>query len=494
MLLGLDIGSSALKAAAYELRRARLIAHVSVALPLRTDATGRREQAADDLLGALTAALAELRRRCGRRWSSLQGIGLAAQGGSTLVVDRTSGRPRSPLILWNDTRAFGHFHQLAAEFPPRWWRAFSLRDEPAMGLARACWLRERAPRLFAGDPLLAGMGDYVYFLLTGEWRQDPCHALQSGCYQARNGRFTNQAIQRLGLSATLFAPLRDGHATHPVSRDAAVRFALPPSIPVAGPYNDHEAGFASLLHASARPLAASLGTAWVGSFSLPTPARSPLQLCVPNPRGAGYQVIQPLLTGNVTLEWAEATLLDSAPAARGAAITAKHLLPPPGLTALPWLNRPNPLQPATIGGAGFFGANPATTRADFHRALLAGMAFEFARVFSPVRDARLIDALVLCGGRAASPGVAPLFASLWTPLPVLAVPQPAYMGTRGTLFAFDREVARAPCEPVAARPRPDARALREARDLYLATFSRLCGHVPAGVACQPPSPRGPHPS
>ena len=152
MYLGIDIGSTALKAAVFDARRGRLVAQAGHRLALATDATGKREQDPAALLRALRAVAADLRRQAGRRWSKVRGIGFAAQGGSTILVDRNTGTAQTPMYLWNDTRALAHFHRTAAQHPARWWRAFSLRDEPGMGLARAQWLRERQPALFAGNP------------------------------------------------------------------------------------------------------------------------------------------------------------------------------------------------------------------------------------------------------------------------------------------------------------------------------------------------------
>lgn len=485
MLLGLDIGSTSLKAAAFDEQRGRLLAQAEQRLPIRVDATGRREQDPAALLRALTAAAASLRRQVGGRWKSVCGIGLAAQGGSTILVDRDTGAPATPMFLWNDTRAFGYFHDLVAQVPSRWWRAFSLRDEPGMGLARALWMRERWPRLFEGDPFLVGAGEYVFFALTGEWRQDACHALQSGCYDAVSNRLTTRPLSRLGLPTNLFAPLRQGHAANPLTCGAATLLCLPAGIPVAGPYNDHEAGYLSVLAASRRPLECSLGTAWVGNFVLP-PAfvgRSPFQLCIPAPTGHGRQVIMPLLTGNVTLDWALSTLLGTSSKAavpRAAAILSDRVLPPPGLVALPWFNRPNALRPAHHGCGAFFGVGPATTPADLFRAVLVAMTFEFARVLGPVLNSDAVDSLVLCGGTAKNPHVRSLFAALLAPLPIRQVIETDLMGTRGSLYAFDRSVACAPTALVPGDGGFDPQALAEARALYLDTLERLCGHIPAG--------------
>jgi sugar (pentulose or hexulose) kinase len=223
----------------------------------------------------------------------------------------------------------------------------------------------------------------------------------------------------------------------------------------------------------------------VGNFVLPPgfQGRSPFQLCIAAPTGSGQQVILPLLTGNVTLDWALATFLDTEPKqalARANRILSERLLPPPGLVALPWLNRPNALRPRHNGSGAFFGIGPATTPADLFRAIVAGMAFEFARVFELVAKSGAVDSLVLCGGAARSTPLCSLMAALFAPLPVYRVTETGLMGARGCLYAFDLQLARAPVARVPEEGSLDRKALEDARVLYAETFDRLCGHVPAG--------------
>ncbi|MCX6894058.1 MAG: FGGY-family carbohydrate kinase [Verrucomicrobia bacterium] len=485
MYLGIDIGSTSLKAAAFDARRGRLLAQTEQRLPLEVDETGKREQDPTALVQAICAAAGSLRHQVADRWNNVKGIGLAAQGGSTILVNRETGAPATPMFLWNDTRAFGHFHKIAAKFPPRWWRAFSLRDEPGMGLARAQWMREQWPKLFKNNPLCVGAGEHVYFALTGQWRQDACHALQSGCYDAVKNRITTRPMTHCGLPADFFAPLRQGHETHPLTVEAATLLQLPAGIPIAGPYNDHEAGYLSVLHASRLPLECSLGTAWVGNFVLPPAFKggSPFQLCIPAPTGKGQQVIMPLMTGNVTLDWALSTFVHAdqqTALGRADGIFSDAMLPSPGLVALPWLNRPNALRPAQTGCGAFFGVSPATTPADLFRAVITAMTFEFARVLDPVIKSGAVDSLVLCGGAAKNLHIRSLFAALFAPMPIHQVIETELMGTRGCLYAFDPQIARAHTAPVHCDGRVNAEELAAARALYLETFERLCGHVPAG--------------
>ena len=98
MYLGIDIGSTSLKAAAFDARRGRLLARAEQRLALDADETGKREQDPAALIHALSAAAASLRRQTGGRWRRVRGIGLATQGGSAILVNRATGEPATPMM------------------------------------------------------------------------------------------------------------------------------------------------------------------------------------------------------------------------------------------------------------------------------------------------------------------------------------------------------------------------------------------------------------
>ena len=486
-LIGIDCGTTVLKAAAFDASTGRLLASADRRLDLAVGDDGRREQDPRELMRALDAALLGLRRHLGPRWKRVAGIGLAAQGGSMLIADRRTARALTPLVLWNDARAFGYLPRLTARRPPAWWRSFSLRDEPGMGLARLLWLKRTRPAFIAAKNIFVGAGEFLYHRLTGAWRQDPCHALQTGCYDAVRGALTDRPLRALGVPLSFFAPLREGHRPLPLAAGAARQLGLPESLPVAGPYMDHEAGYLSALSAAKRPLQCSLGTAWVGNFvvSEGSAGGSPFQLAIPSPAGAGRLVIQPLLTGNVTWDWALETLVDSDRARaleKASRIFAEALLPPAGLAALPWLNRPNPFVPGQNGAAAVVGMSPSTTREDLLRAVAAGMAFELARVFEAPAARRAFDGIVLSGGAAKGRHFQTLIAALFRPIPAFRVTEEDWMGARGALHGLRPEVSSAAVEKVKPSPGTDLPEIRRAYETYRKTFDRLYGHVAAGQA------------
>lgn len=485
-LIGIDLGTTALKVAVYKSGTGERVDGEEIALRVLGGDDGRREQAPDTLLKNLRKALAQIRKRCGDL-GNVEGIGLASQGGSGIVVDRDRGRALTPMTLWNDGQAFGEFHTLVESLPATFWRLRTRRDEPGMGLARLTRLRATSPELLSGSHLYAGAGDYVYFHLTGVWRQDACHALQTGIYDARSNTVSDELAGIVGLDAGFFPPLRVGHETNPLSASAAKLLGLPEGIPVAGPYMDHEAGFLSATQVSSRPLQCSLGTAWVGNFQLPSTAmgHTPFQLAIPSPASDGTLVIQPLLTGNVTWNWALDTFVGGSATSAltmQARLLRAALLPQAGLVAVPWLNRPHPLDPAMLGGCTFTGAGPATDRAELLRAVVAGMGYELHRVFAPVTDGGVVDSIVLSGGTSQSVHFQQLIAELFAPLPAYLLEDAGWMGTRGALHTFSVKASRASAAPIVPSGMLDRGALAAGEAMYNDVFNRLYSHVRAGSA------------
>lgn len=484
LYIGIDLGTTGLKVAAYESPSGKRVAGEEASLPVVTEPNGRREQSPDLIIKRLKKAMASIARTCGGL-ERVEGIGVASQGGSGIVVERATGRALTPMTLWNDSLALGEYQALVERLPVSFWRTRTRREAPGMGLARIAQIRESSPALLGEQNLYAGAGDYTFFHLTGVWRQDACHALQTGVYDARKDSLSRELAALADMSTDFFPPLRRGHEQHPLTSSAAKLLGLREGIPVAGPYMDHEAGYLSAAQISSQPMQCSLGTAWVGNFQLPGKVKgyTPFQLAIPSPAAEGTLVIQPLLTGNVTWNWALEHLVGGS-ASSALVMQARLLqaapLPPAGLTCIPWLNRPHPLDPTLLGGCTFSGLGPGTERSDLLRAVAAGMAYEFHRVFEPVAVSGVIDSVVLSGGTSRSPHFQQLIAELLAPLPAYLLEDAAWMGTRGCLYAFRPEVARAGAVPIVCDGVLDRDSLAAGQSMYNDVFKRLYGHVRLG--------------
>jgi len=485
ILVGIDIGTTVVKGAVFDRTGGRTLARAARRLTVKIGPNGEREQSVIGLDRACAAVWQALRERLGSRWSTVSGIGLAAQGGSTIIADRRTGRALTPMMLWSDTRALSFIPETRRGTPPAFWRKHTLRDEPGAGLARMLWLKRNRPELLSPDNIYVGAGEYCYFRLTGQWFQDAGSALQVGCYNAVKKDIDQRLLDRVGVDASFVAPMRRGHALNALSLRAARRLGLAEGIPVAGPYMDHEAGYLSAEAASKSPLQCSLGTAWVANFILPVDAvwSSPFQLVAPAITGEGWLVIQPLLTGNVVWDWGLGHLVDPVhdkALARAGRILGQDALPPDGLCALPWFNIPNPVCPSVVGAGVFHGMNLRIGRDDLLRALASGMTFELARVLREVVRSGKVDSVVLGGGASKGAFFRRLLAALFAPLPVFAVEEEDLAGTRGTLHAFSRKTAHAGVRRVKAPDRGFRDRASRALAHYERVYGQLCGKVGAG--------------
>lgn len=479
LFLGIDLGTTVLKAGVFSGRDGRCAAQAARRLPVTHPEPGGHELAQGAIDKAFRAIMNEMRRKLGSRWGSIVGIGLAAQGGSSLIVEGDTGLERTPMILWNDARAAGWTERLAHEADRRLWNRLFLCDMPPAGLGRLCWLRECVPSLFSGAFLHIGAGELLFHRLTGLWRQDSGNAIQVGSYNARTRRLDATAFDMIGLSLSFVAPLRRGHETALLAETAARAFHLPAGIPVAGPYIDQEACFMAATAACPRPLQCSFGTAWVGNFLLPEGAAgaSPTQIVLSAPDGHGSLVVQPLLTGNTAWDWALRTFVNNdLPEALRAAprLIGRNFLPTKGLTAIPWHGQQNPLDASAHGAGVFVGMNTRTSRADLIKAVAAGMVFELHRMFEDVCASGMVDGLVLGGGASRGPWFRSITAALFHPMSVQWQRDYDLAAARGAVMPLSDIAGRGLCVQVSSGG-VDHEALREAKEAYMAAFARLYG-------------------
>lgn len=482
-LMGLHIAGTAFEGGVFDKTSGKCIA--SARREVKPDVKGPHQQEIPPgkysrMLGNL---LQDLKKEAHHDWKRITGIGLAAQAGGTMLVDRRNGWPRTPMLLPEDTRCLPWWLRLQEATGSGFWQSLSRRDLPPLGLARAWMLREEQPDLFDEHVLCAGTGEWMFFQLTAEWRQDACQALQHGCYDVRESAISGQGLQHAGLESALFAALRNEQKTTPVSPDFAREWGFSESVHVAGPYSTQEAGFLALSQMEGRVCQASLDISWSGNFEIGPSEQgaSPSQWLLPSPRQTDHRLVaQPVMTGNATWDWALKQFLAKhlVRAAKWAdTVFDERPLPRPGLCALPWLDLPNPLRAQWKGGACLLGMGCDTDKEEMLRAVAAGLCFEFERMFRPVQQDQKIDRLVLSGRGNNGPFFQGMLAALFEPLPVFVVKETDLLAPRGSLHAFDTCAARCEVEKVTSPARLDREALASARTLYADAFEKVCGNV-----------------
>ena len=106
-ILGLDAGTSVVKAAVFDLQGTEL-ARGARSVPIANPEPHLAEENMDDVWQAATVAIQEALVNSSVRGDQILGLSATGQGDGSWLID-ANGKPRGPAILWTDGRGV-HSH------------------------------------------------------------------------------------------------------------------------------------------------------------------------------------------------------------------------------------------------------------------------------------------------------------------------------------------------------------------------------------------------
>lgn len=237
-LLGLDLGTSSVKAVVTDLRgrslgEATRTYDVLVPAPGRAEAEpqtwwARTVEAATEAIGAATATGA----------AAPGAVGLSGQMHGVVLAD-AAGTPLRPAILWADARADAELSAYAALPEPVRAR---LANPAIAGLAGPIlrWVAAHEPDLLPQARWALQPKDWVRWRLTGEVHAEPSDASATLLYDVPGDRWDVEAATLLGLDPRLLAPLLpwSGSPAGSLTPAAALELGLAAGTPVAAGAGD----------------------------------------------------------------------------------------------------------------------------------------------------------------------------------------------------------------------------------------------------------------
>lgn len=239
ILIGIDAGTSVIKAVAFDLQ-GRQLAVASTPNRVTLGADGAAEQDLDGTWADTAATLRALAERVPDLATRTLALAATAQGDGTWLID-ADGRPVGPAMLWLDGRSAPQVDALraspaAAELAARTGTALN----PSMQSGHLLWLREHQPERLARAATALHCKDWLYFKATG--RRATCRA--EGVFtfgDHRSGEYDDEVLALLGLAAHrhLLPPMQDGTGPHaPLTAAAAADTGLRAGTPVVLPVMD----------------------------------------------------------------------------------------------------------------------------------------------------------------------------------------------------------------------------------------------------------------
>ncbi len=204
LLLGVDVGTSQVKAAAFDLA-GRERGRGAVSYRTHRPRPGWVEQDPDTWWAAVREALAQVRAKA--PLGDVAAMGVCGQVNTHVLADER-GRALHPAITWQDQRCAEVATALDASLSDErrrelWGGPFTV--DASFALARAAWLRDEAPAAFAAARWLLLPKDLVNLRLTGEVGADPISAV--GLVGRQRG-YGEGILALVPEAAGLLAPLR----------------------------------------------------------------------------------------------------------------------------------------------------------------------------------------------------------------------------------------------------------------------------------------------
>lgn len=428
-ILGIDVGTSAVKVACFD-ERGRVLGKGEQPLSVRHPERGWAEQELGEVLGALSSSSHEaLRSLTAGQMPDL--VGVTAQGDGCWLLD-AAGHPVRPAISWMDGRA--------ASIVGEWSRSGLLTEAfrstanavfPGCQAALLAWLERFEREALEASATAAYCKDAVMQRLTGLRATDPSDAsLPFG--KLDGGGYDFDVVSLLGLDhwAHLLPPVLSPRPIASLSAEGAAILGIRTQVPVvAGP-----------LDLVACPIGAGALAPGDGLVILGTTlaceavvaAADPTATVVGMHLATGFDgvVIRslPAMVGTASVDWVLDLLRISSSELDDILATTSPL----PLEVLPYLapsgERAPFLDPWARGELG--GLTLTTTREDLVRGFCEGVALAARDCVEALPP---LGRLVVCGGGTRSPGWLRLMASvLGRPLSVV---RGSLVGARGAAMA-----------------------------------------------------------
>lgn len=169
MLIGIDVGTTAVKAALFDME-GNVLRRFGERYPTQRPAPGHVEQDPQSWMDLVTRALAIMSEGV-----AVHAVGLCSQVNTHVFTD-AQGLPLLPAFTWQDTRCAREATALDAQLAPEqkigWWGA-PLPIDASHVLARMAHVARSAPEVWARTRHVLAPKDYCILHLTGTATADP---------------------------------------------------------------------------------------------------------------------------------------------------------------------------------------------------------------------------------------------------------------------------------------------------------------------------------
>ncbi len=235
-LLGLDIGTTTIKALLYDTELGHLLSLASRPTPVEHPAPGWSQHDPEALWQTIAACL----REATKDHPAVDGLAITGFAEAGLPLDK-AGQPLYPIITWYDRRT---------EAQAAWWEEkipvvqlhsiTGQRVSPSFGVNKWMWIRDNQPGIEQQLDCWLSVEDYILYKLTGEKVTDYTLASRTLLLDQRALDWSSRMLELARLDKSQLPRLQSsGTIMGKVTQEAADETGLPVGMPCVLGGHDH---------------------------------------------------------------------------------------------------------------------------------------------------------------------------------------------------------------------------------------------------------------
>jgi len=379
LLLGIDVGTTHIKAAVFDCT-GHMVSLARVRTPTHYPQPGWAHYEPDEIwqgvLEVVRSALLQIDHP-----QRVVGVACASMGEAGVPVDE-QGHPLYPFIAWFDQRSQPQAAMIATAIGPDVIaESTGLNINPIFSLCKILWIRENHPDIYKRTFKWLNVSDYISYKLSGIYATDYSLASRTLSLNLNSLQWDLDILKSINIKNNIFANLLcSGTKLGFVLPEVASITGLPKSAIVSVGGHDHVCAALALGITTQGTILDSMGSAEALFLPIEQARIDPELCCRGYTYGAhvagGYYVLAGLFASGIAVEWFQQF------AARDISVEAlieeATLVPAGSLGAMfvPHLRTANtPHNDPTAMGA-FVGLTTDTQRGALFRAVLEGLAME----------------------------------------------------------------------------------------------------------------------
>ena len=243
ILIGLDLGTTAMKVAAFD-KKGKLLAVSTQEYDLITPSVNVVEEAEEVYWKAFCDGIADLKAQHPFGKDDRMALGISAQGETLFFVDE-HGKSLRNAIVWMDNRAGEEAKELESIFSNETCYRVTgqVSFEPCWPASKILWVRRHEPEIFAKTAKFLLIEDYFIYRLTGKFATEGSLVCSSTYWDIINKVYWKDMLDCLGIREDQLAPVMEsGEVVGSILPEVAAEVGLSANLTVCTGALDQVAG------------------------------------------------------------------------------------------------------------------------------------------------------------------------------------------------------------------------------------------------------------